>query len=188
MYSLPTPHQLKLFRFIADQGITAVIGHHSHVPGGFEYYNNTPLVYSLGNFIFDEDGNSPEWYEGIMVGLTITNDLKTEVDFYPVHLHEGELGLTEKPLINADDHQYPYLKIINDEEVVNGWNKMIINHYDRVIKSLLSSNLIVHLLLKFRIITIKNHRRFLIPLLNKFRCQTHRDFSIDSIKRFINSN
>jgi hypothetical protein len=188
MYSVPTPYQLKLFRFIADIGVTAVIGHHSHVIGGFEYYKNTPLIYSLGNFIFDEDGNPPGWYKGALAGLKIKFDSNTDIEFHQVGLQKGKLSLIEARGISDDFPRYSFLKTINEEEVVNEWNKIINDQSERIIKVLLGSNPFMRLLLKFKIISLKKHERFLIPLLNRFRCQTHRDFSIDSINRFINSN
>jgi gamma-polyglutamate biosynthesis protein CapA len=37
-----------------DNGADMVIGHHPHVIEDIETYNNHPIVYSLGNFIFDQ--------------------------------------------------------------------------------------------------------------------------------------
>ena len=38
-----------------DAGSDAVIGHHAHVLQGIEIYNNKPIIYNLGNFIFNEE-------------------------------------------------------------------------------------------------------------------------------------
>ena len=32
-----------------------VIGNHAHVPQGIEYYKGVPIVYCMGNFIFNPD-------------------------------------------------------------------------------------------------------------------------------------
>lgn len=37
-----------------DNGANMVIGHHPHVIEDIEIYKNSPIVYSLGNFIFDQ--------------------------------------------------------------------------------------------------------------------------------------
>lgn len=38
-----------------DAGADVVVGHHAHVLQGIEFYNNKPIIYNLGNFIFNEE-------------------------------------------------------------------------------------------------------------------------------------
>ncbi len=38
-----------------DAGADAVVGHHAHVLQGIEFYNHKPIIYNLGNFIFNAD-------------------------------------------------------------------------------------------------------------------------------------
>lgn len=42
-------------RVAVDAGADLVIGHHPHVLQGFEYYDDTLIAHSLGNFVFDQD-------------------------------------------------------------------------------------------------------------------------------------
>jgi poly-gamma-glutamate capsule biosynthesis protein CapA/YwtB (metallophosphatase superfamily) len=42
-------------RTAVDAGADLVIGHHPHVVQGFEFYKDTLIAYSLGNFVFDQD-------------------------------------------------------------------------------------------------------------------------------------
>jgi len=37
-----------------DAGATMVVTNHPHVIQGMEYYGNKPIVYSVGNFVFDQ--------------------------------------------------------------------------------------------------------------------------------------
>ncbi len=53
-YSLVIPRQEELAHMAIDAGADIVVGHHPHVMQKFEYYNNKPIFYSLGNFIFDQ--------------------------------------------------------------------------------------------------------------------------------------
>lgn len=39
-------------RRLIDQGVDLIIGHHPHVPQGYEVYKGKHIFYSLGNFIF----------------------------------------------------------------------------------------------------------------------------------------
>lgn len=72
MYALPSPRIQQLFRFFADAGACAVVGHHPHVSSGYEYYHGVPLVYSLGNFLFDDPRvQRADWHLGFMVGLDL---------------------------------------------------------------------------------------------------------------------
>jgi poly-gamma-glutamate synthesis protein (capsule biosynthesis protein) len=46
------PYVVSAFRAVAEAGADVVIGHHPHVTQGMEIWNHTPIVYSLGNFVF----------------------------------------------------------------------------------------------------------------------------------------
>lgn len=48
----PSSRVVRVFRFIAEQGVSAVIGHHTHYISSFEYYKGVPIVYSLGHLIY----------------------------------------------------------------------------------------------------------------------------------------
>lgn len=47
-------HQESLAHSAVDSGADMVIGHHPHVMEDIEIYQGKPIVYSLGNFIFDQ--------------------------------------------------------------------------------------------------------------------------------------
>lgn len=51
----PEEYQHNLAKQYIDAGADLVVGNHSHVPQGIEYYNGVPIVYCLGNFIFNPD-------------------------------------------------------------------------------------------------------------------------------------
>lgn len=50
----PSKSQRDLAHALIDAGADAIIGHHPHVVQSIERYKNAPIVYSLGNFIFDQ--------------------------------------------------------------------------------------------------------------------------------------
>lgn len=52
-----------------DAGANIVIGHHPHVIEDIEYYKNYPIIYSLGNFIFDQSF-SRETMRGMLLEAT----------------------------------------------------------------------------------------------------------------------
>jgi poly-gamma-glutamate capsule biosynthesis protein CapA/YwtB (metallophosphatase superfamily) len=50
----PLPYQMRHARRMIDAGARMVLGHGPHYPQGIEVYRGREIVYSLGNFIFDE--------------------------------------------------------------------------------------------------------------------------------------
>ncbi len=83
MYEYPSPRMKKLYRWFIDLGVDAVIGHHTHCFSGYEIYNNKPIVYSMGNFIFDKNNvRNSIWNYGAAAMLSINgNDINLKL--YP---------------------------------------------------------------------------------------------------------
>lgn len=53
--TIEAPEQRALGRAMIDAGADLVIGHHPHVPQPIEEYGDGYIVYSLGNFVFDQN-------------------------------------------------------------------------------------------------------------------------------------
>ncbi len=49
----PSERQKTLARRMIDEGAALVVGGHPHVTQGAEVYKGKPIIYSLGNFVFD---------------------------------------------------------------------------------------------------------------------------------------
>lgn len=61
---LSNPRQRKLAHLMIDAGADAVVGGHPHVTQEIEQYKGKPIVYSLGNFVFDgfsDEDNITGW-------------------------------------------------------------------------------------------------------------------------------
>jgi poly-gamma-glutamate synthesis protein (capsule biosynthesis protein) len=50
----PTERQVELGQATIDAGADVVLGHHPHVMGGVEWYHDGLILYSMGNFVFDQ--------------------------------------------------------------------------------------------------------------------------------------
>lgn len=50
----PLPYQMRQARRMIESGATLILGHGPHYPQGIEVHQGSDIVYSLGNFIFDE--------------------------------------------------------------------------------------------------------------------------------------
>jgi poly-gamma-glutamate synthesis protein (capsule biosynthesis protein) len=76
----PTPEQRALAGRLIDAGADAVIGSHPHVMQPVEWHRGKPIVYSLGNFVFDYfPGDPPEW-TGLIVRLTFRPDAEPTLE------------------------------------------------------------------------------------------------------------
>jgi poly-gamma-glutamate synthesis protein (capsule biosynthesis protein) len=56
--AIPYERQTSVARALVDAGADVVIGAHPHVVQSFEYYNGKPIIYSIGNFLFN--ANNPD--------------------------------------------------------------------------------------------------------------------------------
>ena len=70
-YNLPSPRMIKQYRFFAENGADAVIGHHTHCVSGYEIHNNVPIFYGLGNMLFTKQNEEPGWFTGLTVQLML---------------------------------------------------------------------------------------------------------------------
>lgn len=89
-FNYPTPHQVRLSRSLIDAGANLVIGHHPHVPQGYEYYNNGFIAYSLGNFIFDMKPGSHQFSRmGLLIKADVDAKGINKVNVIPVDTTGG---------------------------------------------------------------------------------------------------
>ena len=47
--------QISSSKAYIDAGADVVVGHHAHVLQGIEFYNHKPIIYNLGNFLFNDE-------------------------------------------------------------------------------------------------------------------------------------
>src|SRR5690554_782413 len=94
-YQYPSPDMKKRYRFYAEIGSDAVIAHHTHCIGGFEVYNEVPICYSLGNFLFPKDKSmSDSWYTGLIAELEIEKSKRIKLNLLPIRLDKASNNLT----------------------------------------------------------------------------------------------
>ncbi len=81
----PTGEQRSLARRAIDAGATMVVGSHPHWVQGIEEYRGRPIVYSLGNFVFDQDW-SPETKQGLIMHLVFQGSRLAALRLVPVRI------------------------------------------------------------------------------------------------------
>ncbi len=80
--STSTLRQQKFARFLVENGVDAIVGHHPHVIEEIEIYRGVPIFYSLGNFIFDQYFSSST-QRGLSVTLTFDKIGVKKIELIP---------------------------------------------------------------------------------------------------------
>jgi gamma-polyglutamate biosynthesis protein CapA len=80
-----TDDQVSLAHLAVDSGADAVIGHHPHWVQPQETYKGKPILYSHGNFIFDQFW-SEKTREGIVSKITFTKGVDPVVEITPIYI------------------------------------------------------------------------------------------------------
>lgn len=78
----PSPRLRAFARRMIDAGADMVVGGHPHVTQGAEYYRGKPIIYSLGNFLFngfDTPATTTGWVLSARVDRTGVVDWRTHV-------------------------------------------------------------------------------------------------------------
>jgi poly-gamma-glutamate synthesis protein (capsule biosynthesis protein) len=103
----PSSSQVFAAHQFIDAGADTVIGAHPHVVETVEIYNGVPIVYSLGNFLFDQDW-SEQTKRGMVVRLTVEAD-KLVLKFEPLYLEKRQMtpATGNKALEMLDDLGVP---------------------------------------------------------------------------------
>lgn len=183
-FPYPRPGLRKLCKHYIDLGVDAVICHHPHVPGAYEYHQGKPIVYSLGNFLFD-NANPPEgWNEGYMVKLNFDHGTKgflgLELIPYSQSVKDGGVKLcTGKEKDKFLDKIESYRrKLENNDEWQIEWKEFVAKHSESYIMRQFfpfSFRGIGFLARNTPIAKLFFNHSNSLPKLNMLRCQSHRE-------------
>ena len=91
----PTPEQRTFYQELADAGADVVFGSHPHVLQPVEWYNNTLIVWSLGNFVFPCMDEMPGAEESMIIRVGFVNGRLIYYEKYPAKLNGITVGLKE---------------------------------------------------------------------------------------------
>jgi poly-gamma-glutamate synthesis protein (capsule biosynthesis protein) len=101
------PHLLQktLAAVAIDSGADLVIGHHPHVLQPLEYYRGKPIIFSIGNFVFNSRPlkGTPE---GLSVRLRFPpHSLTPQIRLVPMMVRPDIVGLTPQTLQGIETHE-----------------------------------------------------------------------------------
>lgn len=91
----PPPYVANAFQRIVDAGAHLVIGHHPHVPQGVQIYKNSPICYSLGNFVFYQHTDLLYRKQGFLVKAGLAKGAVVNLELIPYGIQDQGLRLLE---------------------------------------------------------------------------------------------
>jgi poly-gamma-glutamate capsule biosynthesis protein CapA/YwtB (metallophosphatase superfamily) len=80
-----TERQRELARWLIDHGADAIAGSHPHCLQPFDSYRGRPIIYSLGNLVFDGAPTLPSWSRGQLVTFDL-GGIRPSFHLVPVQL------------------------------------------------------------------------------------------------------
>lgn len=192
LYPLPSPRVVNLYRYFADVGATAVIGHHPHCAGGFEVWNGVPIFYSLGNFVFDvPEKMDASWYTGYAVKLSVNIKQAVKIKLLPYVQFRDSAGIN----LLKDASKDEFLRLIarysgiiqNGKELKSSWMEFCKSRRTDYLSRLFRLNRFKTRLYRRgigsgAIISEEDMMR----VLNLIRCEAHRDVILELLNRSIN--
>lgn len=78
-------NQQEIAKKIVDNGADVIVGSHPHWPQEIGYINEKPVIYSLGNFVFDQSW-SEETKKGLVVRLNYKGKKLEKIDSLPIYM------------------------------------------------------------------------------------------------------
>ncbi|MBO4263508.1 MAG: CapA family protein [Bacteroidales bacterium] len=84
---IPSPEQRRLAHLLVDNGAHLVVGHHPHVIQPYESYHGGHILYSLGNFCFD-DVQSARFGKGMAARISIDRGRIRDIRFSGVRVQD----------------------------------------------------------------------------------------------------
>ena len=88
----PEEYQRKLAEGYIDAGADLVVGAHPHVLQGFEYYKGVPIIYSLGNYLFDNRSG-----ETLLLEASFSKEAPPAIRLVPCQRNNGVLTKIKEP-------------------------------------------------------------------------------------------
>ncbi len=100
----PTEEQRYFAQIAIDNGAAVVMGSHPHWVQAVETYKGRPILYSLGNFIFDQEW-SLETKQGMIAHLWMQGDKPLKLDIVPILIEDYH-----RPRVMTIDEQWHLLE------------------------------------------------------------------------------
>ncbi len=169
------------YKRLCDIGVDVIIGHHPHVPQGYQKYENSLIFYSLGNFYFDTvsfEDKSDDSYS-VVLGFEKNKDVKFEIIYHKKIA--GQTCLVDKTDVSFDLKYLcdilsdGYLKR-NDEISIELFNKYYYGYYESALGSMPKSSFVnkIKWMIKKLLFPKRGKENRNLMLLHNIRIDSHR--------------
>lgn len=188
-YQYPSPRMVDTYRWLIDQGVDCVIGHHTHCPSGYETYNGGKIFYGLGNFVFDwKKKKLPSWYFGYAVQICLLSQREINFEIIPYLQNEQEVGVS---LLKSEKSEKFFEELNQINEVISNrmlleekWNQLVDKNVNNYINSLIPiNNKYFHAFLSKANLTIPFSKKSRLKIMNLVRCESHKDLFVSALKK-----
>lgn len=177
-YPYPSPEMVRRCRFMVDIGADAVICCHTHCPQPWEIYNGSPIIYGLGNLVFEPLKKANDsWYEGYLAKLTIDGG---QVHFLPIPYIQSKsvagairMDGTERNLF-LDRLQIKSTELKNSKFLEAQWLKYCRSQKVNYLEILFGYN---RVMLKMSSLLFKmlHSKKAILRALHLVQCETHQE-------------
>jgi hypothetical protein len=191
-FPYPRPGLRKLCRHYIELGVAAVVCHHPHIAGAYEVYKGSPIIYSLGNLVFDpRTGRSGDWHFGYLAKLTIEAHTRRVSDLELIPYRQSvEIGGVR--LLHGDE-KTEFLtrieglrRVVEHDDSFSGlWNAFVEEHLqEALLKQYLPSRFRgVGLISRFKLAhKLLGRRGDVLSKVNTLRCESHRELLIAALQ------
>ncbi len=188
-FPYPAPFIKALYRSYVDIGADLVIGHHPHMPQGFEFYGEGFIAYGLGNFAVDPKIWSEVPFGMVSLGIRVFFvDKKIKISVVKFKQRSIESG--ESEIFEIDGEQSlkveSYLTLVNqaisNDELLNKiWSVVATKCWDLYAHEFISSYFRPYNLLNIRIFLKSIVTARLRPLLHQRRLNNAKLLTYHSI-------
>jgi poly-gamma-glutamate synthesis protein (capsule biosynthesis protein) len=188
---VPSPESVRVLRFLAEEGCTAILRHHPHAVQGYEVWNTVPIFYSVGNFLFDWHSplKNDAWYEGLAVRLSFSE--RDECSFELLPFEQCKVGPGLSMLTGAGKSAFlqrlaDWSTTVSEPEALReAWRQVIEERRVAYRASLVVTQpLATRVLRRMGLLRLVSpSRRRLTLLENYLRCDTHRELLLDILER-----
>lgn len=176
---IPLPEWRCIYKSFIDLGADGVIASHPHVPQGWEVYKNKLIMYSLGNFCFQDRKkiNKPYWFTSLCCILHIDNK-EISFEIKPISSKSGQIT------IDNNTATLEHISLLNDylrdkelyDELLVKYCKFFYKQYLNGLSAggYVYIGNIVHYIKRFVDVVLFNNKINSLTMLNIMRCDSHR--------------
>jgi poly-gamma-glutamate capsule biosynthesis protein CapA/YwtB (metallophosphatase superfamily) len=177
-YPYPSPEMVRRCHFMVDMGADAVICCHTHCPLPWEIYADRPIVYGLGNLIFEAGSQEPDcWYEGYLARLTVDN---TQIRFEAIPYSQSQMHRGARKM-NQDEQRLFFNEMetkstqVKDTVFIESeWTQYCMQQRDTYLVRLFGYNRLMQKMGSLLLKKLHSKKKVLHALI-RVQCETHRE-------------